>query len=57
MPRSEQPAQAPSPDAAAPAPPQTNEANASDPAAGGNQSKNDSSSKPKKSGLRKLIPF
>jgi outer membrane protein assembly factor BamD len=57
MPRSEQPAQAQSPDAAAPAPPQTNEANASDPAAGGNQSKNDSSSKPKKSGLRKLIPF
>jgi hypothetical protein len=56
-PRSEQPAAAQSPDAPAPAPPQTNEASASDPAAGGNQSQSDSSSKPNKSGLRKLIPF
>jgi len=57
MPRSEQPAQAQSPDAPAPAPPQTNEAKASDPAASGDQSQDDSSSKPKKNGLRKLIPF
>jgi outer membrane protein assembly factor BamD len=56
-PRSDPPVQAQSPDAPAPAPPQTNQANASDPAAGGNQSQNDSSSKPKKNGLRKLIPF
>ncbi|MGA2963847.1 MAG: outer membrane protein assembly factor BamD [Candidatus Korobacteraceae bacterium] len=57
MPRSSQPAQTQSTDAPAPAPPQTNEANASDPAAAGNQSQNDSSSKPNKSGLRKLMPF
>ncbi len=56
-PRSDPQAQAQSPDAPAPAPPQTNEAKASDPAAGSNQSQNDSSSKPKKTGLRKLIPF
>jgi outer membrane protein assembly factor BamD len=58
-PHSEEPAKAQSSDAAATAPPQTNEANASDPAASGNQSQSqgDSSSKAKRNGLRKLIPF
>jgi outer membrane protein assembly factor BamD len=56
-PHSEPPAKAQSPDAPAPAPPQTNEVTASDPAAAGNPSQNDSSSKPKKTGLRKVIPF
>ncbi len=54
-PRSEEPA--PSPDAPAAAPPQTNEANVPAPAAAGDQSQTDSSSKPKKTGFRKLIPF
>ena len=58
-PRSEPEAKVQSPDAPTPAPPQTNEANASDPAAASKpQSKDDSSSsKTKKNGLRKLIPF
>ena len=58
-PHSAEPATAQSSDAPAPAPPQTNEANVTDPAASGTQAQpqSDSSSKPKKSGLRKLMPF
>jgi outer membrane protein assembly factor BamD len=58
-PHSEEPAAAQSSDAPAPAPQQTNEANVPDPAASGTQpqTQSDSSSKPKKSGLWKLIPF
>jgi hypothetical protein len=58
IPRSQEPPQAQSTDAPAPAPPQTNEATASDPAPNGNQATDDSTSKPKKkSGLRKLMHF
>jgi outer membrane protein assembly factor BamD len=58
-PHSEEPAAAQSSDAPAPAPQQTNEANVPDPAASGTQpqTQSHSSSKPKKSGLWKLIPF
>jgi outer membrane protein assembly factor BamD len=59
VPRSEPQAKVQSPDAPTPAPPQTNEANASDPAAASKPASKDdsSSSKTKKNGLRKLVPF